>query len=274
MEKTGVAVPIFVVCLVIVGAVGAFAGYKMAPAAAPSELADGSVTTPKLADGAVTGAKIADGTITSADIANDAVTTGKIADNSITLQKLASSIVDMITGVENIADNSITSAKIQDGTITDADITTAGISRIADGAVTTSDLAMGAASQAVGVTRIADASTSSTTMVDVPDMTINITTGNNPVLILFSMNIYHVKTASGSVRVRLLVDGATEAIWEQFDYTTSSAWYSCPITVLKFLSAGAHTIDVQWSVDTGTAYNPATFGYRSLIVIELKNASP
>jgi len=220
LEKTGVAVPVFVVCLVIVGAVGAFAGYKMAPAAAPAELADGSVTTPKLADGAVT------------------------------------------------------SDKIADGTITDADITTAGISRIADGAVTTYDLAMGAASQAVGVKRIADTSTSSTTWVDVPDMTINITTGNNPVLILFSMNIYHVKTASGSVRVRLLVDGADEATWEQFDYTASSAWYSCPITVLKFLSAGAHTINVQWSVDTGTAYNPATFGYRSLTVIELKNASP
>jgi len=202
LEKTGVAVPIFVVCVVIVGAIGAFAGYKMAPTAAPAELADGSVTTPKLADGAVTSAKIA------------------------------------------------------------------------DGAVTTSDLAMGAASQAVGVTRIADVSTSSTLFVDVPDMTINITTEDNPVLILFSMNIYHVKTASGSVRVRLLVDGAGEATWEQFDYTGSSAWYSCPITVLKFFSAGAHTINVQWSVDTGTAYNPATFGYRSLTVIELKNASP
>jgi len=138
---SSVVIPVLVVCIIIAGAGGVFAGYKLAPAAASAELADGSVTTPKLADSAVTSAKIADGTITSADIANDAVTSGKIADNSVTLQKLASSIVDMITGVENIADNSITSAKIQDGAITDADITAGGISRIANGVVTLAKMA-------------------------------------------------------------------------------------------------------------------------------------
>lgn len=128
---SSIALPVLVVCVIIAGAGGAFAGYKLAPAAAPAELADGSVTTPKLADSAVTGAKIANG----------AVTSGKIADNAVTLQKLAESLVDMITGVENIADNSITGAKIRDGTITDADITAGGISRIADGIITLAKMA-------------------------------------------------------------------------------------------------------------------------------------
>jgi parallel beta-helix repeat protein len=134
---SSVAIPALVVCIIIAGAGGVFAGYKLAPtAAAPTELVDGSVTTPKLADSAVTSAKIADGAITSADIANDAVTSGKIADNSVTLEKLASSIVDMITGVENIADNSITSAKIADGAVTSA--------KIADGTITSDDIGSGA----------------------------------------------------------------------------------------------------------------------------------
>jgi hypothetical protein len=133
MEKTGVAVPVFVICVVIVGAIGAFAGYKMAPTAAPAELADGSVTTPKLADGAVTPAKLASEALArmpllplaSENLANGAVTTSKLADNAVTLAKLASDVVSRLGApgyglvtTDNIADGAVTSAKIADNAVT------------------------------------------------------------------------------------------------------------------------------------------------------------
>jgi hypothetical protein len=187
LERTGVAVPIFVVCLIIVGAVGAFAGYKMAPAAAPAELADGSVTTSKLADGAVTLAKLAAEALArmpvlplaSENLANGAVTTSKLADNSVTLAKLASEVVSRLGApgyglvtTDNIADGAVTTSKLADGAVTLAKLAAAVLGRmptlpiatenIADGAVTSAKIADGT----IGTADISDDAITSAKIAD------------------------------------------------------------------------------------------------------------
>jgi hypothetical protein len=159
LEKTGVAVPIFVICLVIVGAVCVFVGYKMAPAAAQAELTDGSVTTTKLADGAVTPAKLASEVLTrmpflplaSENLANGAVTTSKLADNVVTLAKLASDVVSRLGApgyglvtTDNIADGAVTTSKLADGAVTSG--------KISDNAIVTADIA----DNAITSTKIAE----------------------------------------------------------------------------------------------------------------------
>lgn len=234
-----VAIPILVVCVIIAGAAGAFAGYKMAPAAAPAELADGSVTTPKLADGAVTSAKIADGTITGTDIANDAITSGKIADNAVTLQKLASSIVDMITGVENIADNSITSAKIQDGTITDADITTGGISKIADGVITLAKMAADALARMpllpIATENIADGAVTSAKIAE-NAVTWNMIAGK-PIEVVAAGYIY----ASGTIGQNFNINSAR---YENFTYPSC---YEISLTGISYSAFEYVTVATAYS---------------------------
>jgi len=220
------------------------------------EIGAGAVGTNELADSSVTSPKILDGTIQTIDIAPGVIT------------ELA------------IEDNSITSAKILDGTIVDADITTAGISRIADDAVTsakildgtiqTIDIAAGALTKTAENfgTAIDNTIASWVSFEDLDEAGVEITTDNNPVLIMFS-GVFSNNTAGGRVRILLHVDGI---FYGHATRTGTSAAAGDPF-VLAFncmptLSAGTHTVQVVWCVmapgQVGSAYN------RVLNVIELK----
>jgi len=123
---------------------------------------------------------------------------------------------------------------------------------------------------AIGTTNV---STSSTEFVDMPGMSITITTGNNPVLILFSFSGF-VDGYWGDFQ--LLLDGSVLSKAKHGeDYSPRSIGVSVTFMRLQTLSAGSHTIKVQWRVSNAgrTLYNNVSAGnwfHRELTVIELK----
>jgi hypothetical protein len=235
----------------------------MAPTAATAELADGSVTTPKLADGAVNFAKLAAEALarmpllplTSENLANGAVTTTKLADNAVTLAKLASDVVSRLGApgyglvtTDNIADGAVTSAKIADGTIQ------------------TTDLAENAVTRTYQVSSVGDASTTSSSWVDIPEMSVTITTDGGPVLIMFSGN-FETSPDNRRVYIQVSIDGTLKDASTRFAQTYAT-WITHGTSWLETLSPGAHTISIQWVVvDAGsTVYTR----HRAMQVIELK----
>lgn len=252
------------------------------------KIADGAVTTAKIVDGAVTSAKVADSAIVTVKLANDSVTSEKIADGNVTTSDLANSAVttskiadDAIVTVK-LADGSVTSAKILDGTITALDLATATVTtiKIADGAVTTSKIADYAvtdiklASRAIPFNSTyagpGDASTTSTTWEDMPNMAVNITlTRASHVLIMFSAearldaagNFLMVRAYAGTLQAypdtgNLFI--TRETLSEQSAHTF--------IFYRPSVSAGTYIVKMQWRlISAGTG----TVGDRTLTVIAL-----
>ena len=121
--------------------------------------------------------------------------------------------------------------------------------------------------------------TTSTTFVDLPNMSLTVTaSGNNPLLILFKIGgvqgIGGRLNPVGLVRAkfRLLIDDVQKAFsWDEFNYNSWSLrgislnWIETPL-------AGQRIIKVQWSTDPtsgGTVSGCAYEDTRSIIVIEL-----
>jgi len=147
--------------------------------------------------------------------------------------------------------------------------------RIIDGEVKTDDIAANAITQIVTVEGTTDATTTSTSLVDMPDMSLTITTGNNPVLILFTAIIMNAKSAAGGVNAVLFIDG-TRVLCQGF-YDSSSYSHAAAVAAhyVTTLAAGTHTIKIQWRVvGSGTARQwPETWAEgqkRVLSVIEFK----
>jgi hypothetical protein len=118
-----------------------------------------------------------------------------------------------------------------------------------------------------------DISTTSTTYVDVPDLSITITTGANPVLIM--------ATISGGASVpchpglAITIDGTRKAVVHDYYYEDAHTGGSITAIWLGTLTADSHTIKAQWKINTtGTIYIlPTTYPNehsRGLIVIEMK----
>jgi len=161
------------------------------------------------------------------------------------------------------------------------------------------------------VIQTADVSTTSPNFVDIPNMSIILTTGANPVLIIFSCSTYMDVNSSWACS-RLLIDGVVQdagssglgikgkmgAPLATRGYTyggntevneTGPEPHTHPFSVVipgdiaigildfatvKTLTAGSHTIKVQWRSDSSTGlYCRAAQGYEHmvLIVIEIKN---
>ena len=254
-----------------------------------NQIADSAIITTKLADGSVTSAKIMDGTLTAVDlgdgsvisvkVADGAVTTSKIADGSVTTAKIADNAIVTI----KLADGSVTSAKIQDGTIAATDLATGSVTtiQIVDGAVTTAKIADGAvagiklASEAIpfayAVSPYSEVTTS-TSWEDMPDMVVNLTvTRTSHLIIMFSCFAY-VETAGYSLNIRAnvptslypipypMVVGLTRAT---FDKAGSYSF----IFNLPDVSAGVHTIKIQWLVSS--AATRGIVGERTLTVFAL-----
>lgn len=116
--------------------------------------------------------------ISSSGLATSAVTTVKINDGAVTESKLATDSV--VTG--KILDSAVTSAKILDGTIVAADLGTTSVvtAKIADGNVTRAKLV------SVGQQISGDSgtfTTTSTSLVDVTNLSVTITTTGRPVVL-------------------------------------------------------------------------------------------
>jgi hypothetical protein len=179
-------------------------------------------------------------------ITNGAVTADKIADSTIT--------------TTNLADDAVSSAKVLDGNLTAADI--------ADGAVTSLKLT----SQAIPFSYTYnpdEEATTSTTWVDMPDMSVSITLERTShIIIMFSATAY-VEVLGNSIKVRAITDEAIPYPVEivltkgtQLTIGTHSFTWNLPD-----VSAGTHTVKIQWLVSGGTG--SGNVADRSLTVIAL-----
>jgi len=156
--------------------------------------------------------------------------------------------------------------------------------------------------QVKNVIQTSDVSTSSSTFVDIPNMNITLTTGANKALIIFSCSVY-MDVGSNWACSRLLIDevvqdagtsglgikgkmgapGATKNqvinVYNPNEEFIGSGTFVGDIAIaildfstIKTLTAGQHTIKVQWRSDAGTGlYCRAATGYEhmNLIIIEL-----
>ena len=101
-------------------------------------------------------------------------------------------------------------------------------------------------------------------------MSIDITTGNNPILIMFDASLVHSSTAGQYYQVAIVVDGVVKCahIMEN-DGNNSEAPYF--IHWVENLAAGTHTIKAQWKVSAGTLFHYGSSDrIRKLTVIEFK----
>ena len=254
-----------------------------------AKIADEAIITTKLDDGSITSAKIVDGTITAQDlqdgailsikVADDAITSDKIANGSITAGKVADGAIVTV----KLSDNVVTSAKIVDGTITAEDISDGSIIsvKVANGAITTDKIADNAVTNIKlspnaipyeSTYNTSLVSTDSTTFLDIPETSLQITLARKSNLIIMFNAEAWVDGAGDSLFVRALV-GSTVAnpnSGSQILFTTAGESQHGSYAVnfyLENVEAGTYTVKIQWSEMLGA--NLAHMADRTLNVIAL-----
>lgn len=118
-------------------------------------------------------------------------------------------------------------------------------------------------------------STAARAWVDLPGMSITVTTGNNPVLIMFKAG--GAQGTGGLVRgrFRLLVDDVEKAFTLHEFHNTGWELRDITLNWIEILSAGQHTIKVQWFTQHNNEQTASTMTLcyfndtRSIIVVEL-----
>jgi hypothetical protein len=213
-----------------------------------------------MADGSVIAVKVADGAVTTTKIANGSITSDKIADSAIVTVKLA--------------DGSVTSAKILDGSVTAADLATGAVTtiKIADGSVTSAKLAAGAipyvSAYASGLVK-----TNSTSLVDMPDMAVNITLDRTSYLLIMFSAVAENLDIDSRVLVAAQIGLVPVTYWSWV--TPQGEVYLTPTNqVLRYSShgfnwyqpsvtAGTYTVKIEWRVNGGEGHVMT----RTLIVI-------
>jgi len=115
--------------------------------------------------------------------------------------------------------------------------------------------------------------TTSTAFVDMPDMSLTFNINKKSTCIIVAkIGCVDQVTYGNFIATRLLIDNVEE------DSSTFNALDAAEIIARTFvtivlskskeLSAGSHTVKVQWCIDAGTAYNyGATYGVRSISVL-------
>lgn len=114
-----------------------------------------------------------------------------------------------------------------------------------------------------------DVSKSTATWEDMPDMTLNMTTGASPVELNFSAGVGN--SLGGGVGIyRLLIDGVVVGTQGKTRVASASVGSVVTLIWIENLSAGPHTFKVQWNAESGTLYNRAAAGneHRTFIVKE------
>jgi len=107
--------------------------------------------------------------------------------------------------------------------------------------------------------------TTSTGLVDMPNMSITFNSGTHTVLVVCSVTVSN-NTAGDGVVVAVVIDGVNR---HQGRFMAAAANQAAVISLTRLygLTAGSHTIKLQWEVYIG---GTATVTDRSLQVLELK----
>lgn len=222
-------------------------------------LSNASINGNLTASGSITGSSLSVGTgnITagSATINGDLTVNGNIVGRSLSVGT-GSITAGSITGSSlSLGNGNITAGNIIAGKVTCQNIRT----------------------QVVATNPI---NTTSTTFVDLPDMSLTVTaSGNNPLLILFRIGGVQggggKLTPAGLIRAkfRLLINDVQKLFtWEEFNFTGGWSFRGVSLNWIETLSAGQHIIKVQWSSDPESGGTINGCGYqssRNLIVVEL-----
>lgn len=203
--------------------------------------------------GGITATQIANNTITASQIANATITTTQIsASAGITGSQLANTT---ITSTQ-LASNAVTTAKITDQNVTQAKMQLRGVS------------ATGAAGDFAISTVCTSFGTSSTSFVDVTNLTVDLTTLGNPIYCQIvsrggandsSIAGARVSTTGNiSVYLQFVANGTTIARfrWQRPGATTSDLLMVGPTVSAFYASASAstYTIKVQAAVDSGSQF--------------------
>lgn len=218
--------------------------------------------TADLSNDSITSSKIRDYTIVNKDIANNTISNKKILDDSITDDDIGSNAI----GNDELKDNSVDGDNIIDGSV--------GSDDIENGGVHTNDIAENAVTQywqkntSLGVGL--DSTMEQDEFVNLSYATLNITTGNNPLLILFS-GVFSASVAEEAVQIMLYIDGDPIITTTRKGTSVSGdSTFTLSFNYITVLSSDEHTIQVRWRVapsgiaPTANAYN------RVLDIIELK----
>jgi len=202
------------------------------------EIQDSTITADELASGAVTTVKIADLAVNTAKLAADAVTTAKILDANVTVAKLAT---DAVTTAK-ILDANVTTAKLADAAVTSAKVATSvyQVSSSCGGAF----------------------STTSTSYVDVTNLSVTVTTTGRPVLLSL---VADGTTGGGAITInganvgcllKILRD-STDVSIQFFSNNESSHSRGFPASMIQHIdvpAAGTYTYKVQAKSDGSAGF--------------------
>lgn len=237
--------------------------------------------TSGIADNSISSLKIKDYTIINDDIKNNTISNEKILDNSISDDDIGTDAV----GNDELKDNSVDSDKIQDESIGSEDIGTDAVGNdelddnsvngdnIQDESVGTEDIEENAITEfwqknpGLGPEYI-DNTSEQSDFVNLTNATINITTGNNPVLFLFS-GVFCNTNAMEPVQIMMFIDN--EMITPTTRKGTSvqpSSTFTLSFNYIKTLSEGTHNVEVRWRAPDGLGEGQAF--NRVLDIIEMK----
>ena len=138
----------------------------------------------------------------------------------------------------------------------------------------TGDLAVAgrskSANAAAQVTAIDHVKTTSTTLGDMPGMALSITVASGPVLVLFKTSgVQGLGQATVRGHFKLLVDGVPQSYAEQEFHNNGWELRDVALMTLIALTAGNHTISVQWRSDGGELHACYYGSTRSIIAVEL-----
>jgi len=131
----------------------------------------------------------------------------------------------------------------------------------------------GAAHQVGSAEGTTDISTTSGVLVDMPDMSVTLTTGANRVLVFFTCSIY--MSVTDTVAQFALYWDADMGQNNRVPAPTQAANVIVGAMIIdsRVVSAGTHTLKIMWRryIGTGTVYQPgsAASTRRKLIIIEL-----
>ncbi len=179
--------------------------------------------------------------------------------------------VPYATQALTVPDASVTTAKLADGAVTQAKLG-ADVSTVPpDGSVTTVKLAPNAvhALSAVPYNGM-NATTSSTSWVDIPSRSVMLITDGGPVLVLFSGS--HYASEAGAVGYWQIVrdDQVFGIAMNSQAFHNNSDWTTTTLFGIDTPPAGTHTYKVQWRVSQGTLYASAGVYSENFAAIEFK----
>jgi len=228
----------------------------------PAEIPAGSINTDHIAAGAVGSGHIAAGAVGSSHIAAGAVGSSHIASGGVDNAAL---------GADAVVNAALAAAGVDTAALADLGVVTAALS---SNAITSDKLASGATVEvASAVLTATTLSTTSTTFVDITGLSVTMTFEDGIIIMI--------------AHIPLVSDGSYTPIYLDFTFDgtrvapgdgmlkTKGEVYSKTYTMVHGggVSAGSHTVAVQWRVATGTGYIDLTGDNETvaaLYVIHLK----